>query len=170
MRLSYLRISLVVALATAGARADSCHIKEATIADIQAAYRAGTLTPEQLVQMYLDRIKAFDRSEKPQPFGNGLSDQPLNSFMHVNDNALRDARRVDIGDAEDDADERPLAGIPVILKDNVSTKDMHTTAGSIASGSRSSARSRWAIRSRRRTPRSPRRSGRRAESSSARAR
>ncbi len=129
MRLHRLWISSLVVFAAAAARADTFP-KEATIDEIQARYRAGTLTPAQLVQMYLDRINAFDHSSKPQPFGNGLSDQPLNSFMHVNENALRDARRLD---GDDDGD-RPLFGIPVILKDNVATKDMPTTAGSVAMG------------------------------------
>jgi amidase len=132
MRLHCLWISSLVVFAAAGARADTFP-KEATIKEIHGRYRAGTLTPAQLVQMYLDRINAFDHSSKPQPFGNGLSDQPLNSFMHVNADALRDASRLDEDDGDDDG-ERPLFGIPVILKDNVATKDMPTTAGSVALG------------------------------------
>ena len=34
---------------------------EATIDDIHAAYKSGQLTCRQLVQMYLDRIEAFDK-------------------------------------------------------------------------------------------------------------
>src|SRR5262245_17318939 len=110
-------------------------VVEATIADIQAAYRAGTLTPEQLVEMYLDRIVQFDQSARPQPINGGHGNQPLNSYMHVNQNALRDARRLDLDDLESNDDGgKPLFGIPIILKDNIATRDMPTTAGSVALG------------------------------------
>src|SRR5215471_7383239 len=134
---------------TAIGRADGSaqfELREATIADIQAAYRAGTLSPQHLVSMYLARIAALDRSDLPQPLNGGVGNQPLNSFMHVNENALADAGRLDPDDLGhddrqhrddrmvDDGGGRPLFGIPVILKDNIATKDMPTTAGSVALG------------------------------------
>jgi len=110
-------------------------VVEATIAHIQAAYRAGTATPEQVVEMYLNRIARFDQSAQPQPLNGGHGNQPLNSYMHVNENALRDARRLDLDDLEGDDDGgKPLFGIPIILKDNIATSDMPTTAGSVALG------------------------------------
>src|SRR6267378_5248379 len=142
-------------------RADSSEqfeLREATIADIQAAYRDGILSPQHLVSMYLARIAALDRSDLPQPLNGGVGNQPLNSFMHVNENALADAGRLDpedlmhdgprhhddhVEDGRQDPDDRmdgdddggrPLFGIPVILKDNIATKDMPTTAGSVALG------------------------------------
>src|SRR6267378_674113 len=142
-------------------RADSSEqfeLREATIADIQAAYRDGILSPQHLVSMYLARIAALDRSDLPQPLNGGVGNQPLNSFMHVNENALADAGRLDpedlmhdgprhhddhMEDGRQDPDDRmdgdddggrPLFGIPVILKDNIATKDMPTTAGSVALG------------------------------------
>jgi len=84
--------------------------------------------------MYLARIAALDRSDLPQPLDGGVGNQPLNSFMHVNENALADAGRLDPDDRMDDDGGRPLFGIPVILKDNIATKDMPTTAGSVALG------------------------------------
>ena len=43
------------------APAQAFNIVETTIGDIHAAYKAGTLTARQLVQMYLDRIAAYDK-------------------------------------------------------------------------------------------------------------
>src|SRR5229473_2658161 len=129
-------IATAIALTEIG-RADSSaqsELLEATIADIQAAYRAGILSPQDLVSMYLARIAALDRSDLPQPLNGGVGNQPLNSFMHVNENALADAGRPDPDDLMDDGGESPLFGIPVILKDNIATKDMPTTAGSVALG------------------------------------
>src|SRR5713226_4630803 len=143
MKRRYLLVSLLVAVAalavpaTAPAR-DGDHqfqLVEATIADIQRAFRSGDLTPEDLVRMYLARIAAFDQGG-PQPVNHGVGQQPLNAFMHVNERAVDDARRGDGDDGEGDDEDggKPLFGIPVILKDNIATKDMPTTAGSVALG------------------------------------
>ena len=135
----HLRTYLLVfatALALAGKlRADNpsqFHLVEATIAEMQAAYRAALVSPVDVVRSYLARIDAFDRSELGQPLNGGGGNQPLNSFMHVNENALIDAARLDPQDL--DGRGRPLFGIPVILKDNIATRDMPTTAGSVALG------------------------------------
>ena len=159
-RLVFATAIFATAIALTGiGRADSSEkfeLREATIADIQEAYRDGILSPQHLVSMYLARIAALDRSDLPQPLNGGVGNQPLNSFMHVNENALADARRLDPNDrmeagrghsdhrmdagradADDQMDDdggRPLFGIPVILKDNIATKDMPTTAGSVALG------------------------------------
>src|SRR5204862_3279539 len=102
---------------------DQFQLVEATIADIQHAFRSGTLTPEELVRMYLARIAAYDQAG-PQ----------LNSFMHVNEHALYAARALNVDDLDDDGRGKPLFGVPVILKDNIDTADMPTTAGSVALG------------------------------------
>jgi len=161
-RLVFATAIFATAIALTGiGRADSSEqfeLREATIADIQAAYRDGILSPQHLVSMYLARIAALDRSDLPQPLNGGVGNQPLNSFMHVNENALADAGRLDpedlmhdgprhhddhMEDGRQDPDDRmdgdddggrPLFGIPVILKDNIATKDMPTTAGSVALG------------------------------------
>ena len=133
---------LVVAFAAAAlpaaAKAESFHLVEATVDDIAAQYRAGNLRPEDVVRMYLARIAAYDRSNVGQPLNGGVGQQPLNGFMHVNEHAIKDARRPgdDLDDFDDGDDDggKPLFGIPIILKDNIATRDMPTTAGSVALG------------------------------------
>ena len=148
MRCRHLPCSLLLALAAlalptaAPAQTSNDFPLEATIAEIQAAFRAGTLTPEDLVRMYLGRIAEFDQSADPQPLAplDHQKQQPLNSFMHVNQGAIEAAR--DLRDREDDEGDaaeheggrKPLFGIPIILKDNIATNDMPTTAGSVALG------------------------------------
>jgi len=118
-----IRRALVVWLAAtvlpAGAGAQSLSLSEATIADINAAFDAGSLTAERLVELYLARIEAYD-DQGPE----------LNAVLTLNPQALERARALD--------DERRtrgprslLHGIPVLLKDNVDTGDMPTTAGSL---------------------------------------
>ena len=111
MRLHYLWISSAAALAAAGARADSFPVVETTIADLEAAYQAGTATPADVVRAYLKRINQLDRTDSPQPLtaGGDQQLQPLNSYMHVNAHALHDANMLksNVG---------PLFGIPVVIK------------------------------------------------------
>src|SRR4029453_9854391 len=95
---------------------------EATIASIQAAIQNDIITADQLVQMYLARIAAYDAK---------TTATHLNSYMHVNADAVREAREANQG-AANGHQKRPLFGIPVILKDNIDTKKMPTTAGSVA--------------------------------------
>jgi amidase len=102
----------------------SFHLVEATISDIEQAYRSHLLTPEQLVKMYQGRIAAYD----------GLATTPhLSSYMHLNDRAIDAANQLDNHD-DDARRDLPLFGVPMILKDNINTFDMPTTAGSVALG------------------------------------
>ena len=94
-------------------------LEEATIADIGAAFDAGVLPCETLVQRYLDRIAAYDDAG-PR----------LNSIITVNPRAIDAARRLD-GERAATGRRGPLHCIPVLLKDNVDTADMPTTNGSV---------------------------------------
>lgn len=49
--------------------APAFHLQEATITDIQSAILAGTLTSTQLVELYLDRIQAYNGTCVKQPEG-----------------------------------------------------------------------------------------------------
>ena len=135
-------VAFVAAAWPVAADAQPFHLVEATIGDIQAQYRAESLRPEDVVRMYLARIALYDRSSFGQPVNHGVGQQPLNGFMHVNERAIQVARRLDEesgdfgegdGDGEGDGG-TPLFGIPIILKDNIATRDMPTTAGSVALG------------------------------------
>ena len=90
---------------------------EATVAELQADMNAGTLTSEQLVRYYLDRIAALDRG--------------VNAIIQLNPDALRIAMTADRMRRHVSLTQYPLLGIPVLLKDNLDTADrMQTTAGS----------------------------------------
>jgi amidase len=93
---------------------------EATVQELQFALRTRLITSEQLVQMYLNRIAAYDQAGPM-----------LNSFIHINEHALDEARDRDRDRACGRA-RGPLFGIPVLLKDNIDTAGMPTTAGSVA--------------------------------------
>ena len=93
---------------------------EATVPDLLRALQSGLITSEQLVEMYLARIAAYDNAGPK-----------LNAFLTVNPNAVAEARALDAARQPGIA-RGPLYGIPVLLKDNVDTADMPTTAGSVA--------------------------------------
>lgn len=91
----------------------------ATIADLNAAFAAGTLTSERLVQLSLARIEAYDRR------GPGLR-----ALIAVNPRALDTARALD-AERKTKGPRSPLHGIPIVLKDNIDTADLPTTGGSV---------------------------------------
>jgi amidase len=93
---------------------------EATVADIRAALAAHEITCRQLVQMYLDRIEAYD---KKGPL--------LNAIVMVNPNALATADALDASFAQSGFS-GPLHCAPLIVKDNFNTVDMPTSAGSLS--------------------------------------
>lgn len=97
------------------------HLQEATIASVHEAMQAGKVTAEQLVQLYLDRIDAYD---KQGPY--------LNALIMVNPRALTEARRLDSLYKASGKLVGPLHGIPIIVKDNYDTYDMPTTNGTLA--------------------------------------
>jgi len=111
--------ALVVVLASPSpVAAQDFQLLETTIHDVHEAMRAGRLTCHQLVQGYLDRIEAYDQ-RGPQ----------LNTVQHLNPRALEQADSLDavfrsVGPAG------PLHCVPVLLKDQVETRDMPTTYGS----------------------------------------
>ena len=113
----FLAAGLLLA-APGAAFAQDFEIEEATIAEVHDAFLSGELTCVQLVQGYLDRIEAYDQ-QGPQ----------LNTIANLNPAALDEAARLDQALAGGGLS-GPLHCIPVLLKDQVETRDMPTTYGS----------------------------------------
>jgi len=77
-----------------------------------------TISTQALVAFYLDRIKRCDGS--------------LMSIVSVNPNAIEQARECDKILRETGSLSGRLHGVPVLIKDNIETEDMPTTAGSLS--------------------------------------
>jgi len=99
--------------------AETFRLREATVSDINQAFDRGHLTSEQLVQLYLNRIQAYEDKNAG-----------INALISINSNALAEAKELD-RERQEKGKRSPLHGIPIILKDNYDTADMPTTAGSV---------------------------------------
>ncbi|GAL90866.1 amidase family protein [Jejuia pallidilutea] len=103
-------------------------ILEQDIPTIQQHILHQKLSYEDLVKFYLYRIRKYDRE-------NELS---LNSVISLNPNVIKEAKGFDKVKniyAQPNSKEkfmRSLYGMPILLKDNVNTKGMPTTAGAVA--------------------------------------
>jgi amidase len=96
-------------------------LEEATIAGLQQRMQSGQDTSRSLVDKYLARIEALDRSGPA-----------LHSVLEVNPDARTIADRLD-AERKSRGPRGPLHGIPILIKDNIATADrMMTTAGSLA--------------------------------------
>jgi amidase len=97
------------------------YILEKNILGLHQSRVQGVFTYEQLVKFYLYRIKKYDRD----------NDLSLNSVISINPNAIAEAKKRD----QEFFNKRmkPLIfGMPILLKDNVNTQGMPTTAGALA--------------------------------------
>ena len=94
-------------------------IIETTIDQVHTAYKSGELTCRQLVQMYLDRIAAYDKSGPA-----------INAIISLNPDALKEADRLDAL-YKSSGSMGPLHGIPIIMKDQGDATPMPTTLGSL---------------------------------------
>jgi len=113
----FLVIIVGLVLAAGAAPAVQLDLSTATIADLNAAFKSGSLTSEVLVQRYLARIAAYDRQGPA-----------LNTVMVFNPTALEEAKALDL-ERKTTGPRSPVHGIPIILKDNYNTHDLPTTVG-----------------------------------------
>ena len=91
-----------------------------SLPELADAINAGDLTSEALVEAYIARMDMIDK--------NGPR---LQSILTVNPDALATAKRLDVQRAAGEI-VGPLHGLPIVLKDNIETKDsMPTTAGAL---------------------------------------
>ncbi|CAL5033423.1 unnamed protein product [Urochloa decumbens] len=115
---------LVAVLALAGVGCRGFEFHEATLDAIHLGFKNGSLTSTALVEFYLGQISRL----------NPL----LGAVIEVNPDALRQAAQADAErlSSSGDGDDRSgggLHGVPVLLKDNIGTRDrLNTTAGSLA--------------------------------------
>jgi len=108
-------------LSTATSGSKMYKLEEMTIAQLQKGYQNGNFTISEIVQMYLNRIEDIDRKGPA-----------LNSIIQLNPDALVIAKQLE-EELQSGKSRGALHGVPVILKDNIDTKDsMNTTAGSRA--------------------------------------
>jgi amidase len=105
-----------IARSATDARVAGIDIDATTIPELQELMNAHRLKSVQLTQFYLHRIRKLNPT--------------LNAVITVSPTALADARAADA--ARRAGDDRPLLGIPIIVKDNINTTGMATTAGSWA--------------------------------------
>ena len=98
-------------------RQENINLEELTIDDIHKAYIEGTYNSQDLVNAYISAI--------------GKADDEINAITIVNPNALHTAQALD-EEYQKRKVLRPLHGIPIIVKDNINTIGLPTTAGAFA--------------------------------------
>ncbi len=98
-------------------------ILEQNIPTIQKAVKDGKLNYERLSLFYLYRIYKYELDNTTT----------LNTVIALNENVLLEARALDKEyKANPNTNRHPLFGMPILLKDNINTAGMNTTAGAIA--------------------------------------
>jgi amidase len=95
-------------------------ILEQDILTLQKNVKEGKLTYEKLTLFYLYRIRKFESD----------STLSLNSIISLNPDVVKQAKEKDKN--AKNIDDFSLYGMPILLKDNINTLNMPTTAGAVA--------------------------------------
>jgi len=116
-------LPLALGVAAAAGRAEAQQmtvpVENASLTEVLDALGKGTTTSSALTKAYQARIEAYDRGGPA-----------LNSVRQVNPDALAIAGKLD---GVKPSAKQPLAGVPILVKDNCATGDkQHTTGGSLA--------------------------------------
>jgi amidase len=114
---SVLLVAVSISVAAPVTAAPGFDLDRATIPDLQQRMDRGRLTAAGLTELYLTRIRALDGK--------------INSVMLL-DPTARDQAKASDRRRRDGKLRGPLDGIPVLLKDNIDTARLQTTAGSRA--------------------------------------
>ena len=93
-------------------------VLEQDIPTLQKHIKNGDFSYEDLVLFYLHRIYKY---ELP-------NNTTLNTVIALNPNVLEEARKLDANSEG----HHLIYGMPILLKDNIGTSEMHTTAGAVA--------------------------------------
>jgi amidase len=97
------------------------YILENDIPTIQNYIADGLFSYEELTLFFLKRIQLYDRN----------NDKSLNSIISLNPKVVDEARNLD-NSLNEGAEKHPIYGMPILLKDNINTLNMPTTAGAVA--------------------------------------
>jgi len=102
---------------------ESEDLQALTVEGFHNRLQRGELTIEAVVSAYLDRIEQYDQ-HGPE----------LNAILTINDTAIGRARELDSQLTVDEIEQtdKPLYGVPVVLKDQAMTAGLRTTFGSVA--------------------------------------
>jgi amidase len=112
--------SALLAAVSASAAAPQVNAEELTIDDIQQGFQSSQFSAQSLTEAYLARIDAIDRRGPA-----------INAVIELNPDALKIAAELD-RERKAKGPRGPLHGVPVLVKDNIDTANMSTTAGSLA--------------------------------------
>jgi amidase len=112
--------SAFLAAVSASAAAPQINLEELSLGDIQKGFQSGQFTAQSLTEAYLARISAIDRHGPA-----------INAVIELNPDALKISAELD-RERQTRGPRGPLHGVPVLVKDNIDTRNMSTTAGSLA--------------------------------------
>jgi len=106
--------------AVSASAAPPVDLEDLTVGDIQKGFQSGQFSARSLTEAYLARIDGIDRHGPA-----------INALIELNPDALKIAAELD-RERQAKGPRSPLHGVAVLVKDNIDTGNMNTTAGSLA--------------------------------------